>query len=230
VCIPTSLAPRRSGQAFGFNKVITAFTVNLAPHLYDPTRSLPAHESVLRPLVKAASGCWVYEIVPESWIWSVSSEILRPHRGEHRIRTDLEMIRGYELFWNAIGGERGTIVILVDGSTLLSLGVFQHCSRPSITGNMGAAHTPSALRWAKQCVRGAGMAALLLSRNNGMEVMDVLAEPELCLRLFKHAYAHNNGKNWNELASLTEPGATPNCGPTTPVASSEITEGPQSVT
>lgn len=103
--------------------------------------------------LNTASECWVYGIAPDSSIWSAPSEIPQPHRGKHRIRTDLEMIRGHELLWNATGGKRGTIVILIDAPRLLNLGVFRHCSRPYIMSNMGAAHTPSALRWAKQRVR-----------------------------------------------------------------------------
>jgi hypothetical protein len=206
------------------------FTVHLAPHRYDVNMSLPAHESVLRPLVSTASECWVYDIGSDSSIWSASSQILEPHRGKHRIRTDLEMIRGHEVLWNATGGERGTIVILIDAVSLLNLGILRYCSRPSLTENMGAAHTPSALRWAKRRVSQTGTAAVLLPGTNGIEWMDVLAEPELSLSLFDHAYRHNNGRNWDECNSLAEPFASPNCGPTTSAAQSGVTNGPQSVT
>jgi hypothetical protein len=95
---------------------------------------------------------------------------------------------------------------------------------------MGSAHTPSALRWAKRCVRQIGMVALLLPQTNGIEWMDVVAEPELCLRLFDHAYRHNNGRKWDECDSLAEPGAAPNCGPAASAPKSGVTNGPQSVT
>jgi hypothetical protein len=63
---------------------------------------------------------------------------------------------------------------------------------------MGTGHTPGALRFAKQLVQNGQRAALLLSRNNGIEWMDILAAPDLALSLFEHAYKHNDGRQWSE--------------------------------
>ncbi len=180
------------------------FSVFLAPHNYEIRTPLPAHETVLRALANAAEVCWVYGISPGSMLWSASSEILERCRGKHRLRSSLEVIHGHELLWNARGGKRGTVLFLVDPASLLSLGVFRNCSRPIFTENMGAGHTPSAVRLAKQYVRRAGVVALLLPRNNGIEWMDVLAAPELGLSLFDHAYSHNNGRHWNNQDSVVE--------------------------
>jgi hypothetical protein len=172
------------------------FTIQLAPHGYDIQAPLPVHEQVLRPLLGVADECWVYGLTKESPLWSASSDILEPHRGKHRIRTDAEAILGHELLWNSRSGKRGTIVIVIGIQSLLTARIFQHCPRPVVTGNMGAGHTPSALRFAKEVVRGAEKVALLFPRNNGLEWVNILAAPALAFSLFERAYSENNGRHY----------------------------------
>jgi hypothetical protein len=168
------------------------FCVFLTPknirHHYDVFARLPIHETVLRPLLRIAEACWVYGISPGSRIWTASSSILKPYRGKHGLLLGGELLIGHELLWNAHGGERGTIVIQCSAESLRTIGVFQHCYRPNTWGNVGAGHTSSAIRLAKEKVQDGSTVALCLSRNNGIEWMDIFALPDLALSLFDLAF------------------------------------------
>jgi len=170
------------------------FSVQLAPSNYDVHASLEAHETVLRPLLHVAEECWVYGLSSESSLCPGSSAILEARRGKHRIRSNVEAILGHELLWNARGGQRGTIVIVVSSQSLLTAEVFRHCSRPYVVGNVGAGHTPSALRFAKQVLQVPDRVSLLFSRTNGLDSIDIFAEPDLASSLFKLAYRQNDGR------------------------------------
>src|SRR5207244_362647 len=92
------------------------FAVNLTPRSvrwhYNIFSRLPAHEGVLRPILRRADECLVYGIAPDSRIFRISSAILQRDKRRHRIVLSGDPISGHELLWNAHGGERGSIVIL----------------------------------------------------------------------------------------------------------------------
>ena len=169
------------------------FSVCLAPMFYKVEAPLRCHESVLRPLLRIASQGYVYGVSQDSAIWP-GSGLLHAERGRHRIAMDGEPIVGHERFWNAGGGRRGSVVFLCSEEASRSTAIFKHTSRPGITYNMGAGHTPSAVRFARRSVASGGTVAILLPRNNGIEYMDVIAEPGLAVRLFDHACSfHTEG-------------------------------------
>lgn len=73
------------------------FALLLVPkrkRFFDQRKSIPAHESVLRPLCKWATEGWVYELDAESEAYHAANGILKRDRGKYRI--DL---------WSQFGGD-----------------------------------------------------------------------------------------------------------------------------
>jgi len=103
----------------------TLFLVSTTRDL-DLKGPLPAHENVLRPLLKIATDCFVYGIKPGSRIGKQSKHILISDGRRHRINLAGEPIQGHELLWNADGGERGSIVILCSARRFGQLDIFRH--------------------------------------------------------------------------------------------------------
>jgi hypothetical protein len=169
------------------------FTVFLTPrsvrHHYDERASLPAHDSVLRPILRIAEEALVYGLNPTSEVGQAAAQCVQSERGRHRLLLDRELIVGHELFWNATGGQRGTIAIRCKAEALLRAGVFSSCYRPNIMLNVGAAHTPSAIRLARQFVADGESEVICLPRNNGLAWADVFAPPTLALELYERAFA-----------------------------------------
>jgi hypothetical protein len=181
------------------------FVVKLTPENvrwhYDIFSRLPAHDSVLRPILARAKNCFVYGIKPDSRVYHASAPILQPDKRRHRILLSGDPISGHELLWNAHGGERGSIVIIIDRQALCAEEVFSHCYFPHVCNNTGAGHTPSAIRLARQTILQPDALALLLPRNNGMEWMDVFASSRLAVELFQIAWRVQIGKISHELSA-----------------------------
>ncbi len=146
------------------------------------------HDSVVAPLLKAASECWAYGLEPKSAVYSAAQRLLEPKQGKFRVRLTGDPVHGHELFWNAIGGKRGSIVIIVTAQRIRQLSVFKYCRNLWVFGNLGAGHTPSALRFAKSMANRADVVNFMLSRNNGIEWLDVLAAPPLAAELYLRAF------------------------------------------
>ncbi len=153
---------------------------------YDVLDPLPVHETILRPMLERATDCLVYGVETGSQIYAASSTILHPDRGRHRVALAGDPVTGHELLWNSYGGKRGSVVILTSPDDFPAGEIFPHCIFPHIIENYRSAHTPSAVRLARQHAAGGGV-AVCLPRNNGIEWMDVFAAPEVALALFRRA-------------------------------------------
>jgi hypothetical protein len=152
-----------------------------------PEEPVPTHETVLRPLLGMARGAWVYGIKPGSQASASAGEILVRDKGRHRIRTEGEPIVGREYFWNATAGKRGSIVVLVDCNAPAFLRLLPFCHSPRIMSNYTVAHTPSAIRFAREQVASGEQIACLLSRSNGFRWMHIMARPDIAEPLFAQA-------------------------------------------
>ncbi|MBL9166250.1 MAG: hypothetical protein JNN07_00755 [Verrucomicrobiales bacterium] len=152
---------------------------------YDVFASMSVHEEVLRPILASAEECLVYGISEDSRIFQASSSILQRDKGRHRLVLSGDPICGHELLWNAHGGERGSIVILMDPRALDAQRIFPHCYFPYVYANPGACHTPAALRLARKAIHHTRKVALVLPRNNGIEWMEVFAPSEMAVELFQ---------------------------------------------
>ena len=155
----------------------------------DYSTKLPRHESVLRPLLESATERWAYELQPNSDAFFAAEQIVTKHGAKYEINAEGESILGHEYFWNASGGMRGTIVLLLPVASL-PFEVFAHCQKVFSFSNPSVGHTPSAFRFAKEKINAdKNLVACLLPRNNGFEWIDFYAHTDIVCDLFNKARA-----------------------------------------
>jgi hypothetical protein len=170
-----------------------AFTVSVVPSSDwlairpNQHQALPWHETVLRPLLRAAQEAWVYELKPGSEVHRIAKPIIERVRGKYRINLNGEPIRGFELLWNASGGQRGSIALVLPLATFPGVEIFQQCQQAFIMGNSTVPHSPSAIRLARRVASDAQSVCCLLSRTNGFEWVSLYAEQERLERLLELA-------------------------------------------
>lgn len=170
-----------------------AFTVRVVPSSdwlairSNQHQALPWHETVLRPLLRAAQEAWVYELKPDTAVYRIAAPIIERVRGKYRISLSGEPIRGFELLWNASGGQRGSIALVLPLATFPGAEIFQHCQKAFIAGNSTVPHSPSAIRLARKVASDAQAVCCLLSRTNGFEWISLYAEQERLEHLFELA-------------------------------------------
>jgi hypothetical protein len=165
------------------------FTIGMVPRNreFGPEESLPSHTTILRPVLTVATDCWVYDLKPRGAVYKSAAGILQPEKGRFRVRLEGDPISGRELFWNADSGRCGTIVILVPVDRFPAEKVFRACNGVWVFMNFLAGHTPAATRYARTQVDSGKFIAACLPRNNGIEWLDLFAEPQLALKLFNLA-------------------------------------------
>jgi hypothetical protein len=170
-----------------------AFTIRVVPSAEwlairsQQHQSLPWHDSVLRPLLDAADTAWAYEMKEDAEVFRVAAPILRRERGKYAIDLSSEAIRGHELFWNASGGQRGSVVLSMPLARFPARAVLPHCQSAFVVGNSTVPHTPSAVRLARSLVSTGRTLCCLLSRTNGFEWISLYAAPEPLEALFQEA-------------------------------------------
>lgn len=145
---------------------------------------LPWHDTVLRPLLRHAVEAWAYELPEGSEVRRSAGDLVGKAKGKFAIDLAREPIRGHELFWNASGGKRGSIVIVLPRTGFPADDVFAHCHKVLVVGNPSIAHTASALRFARAKVAGEQAIVCVFSRNNGFEFFDIHAPREDIVPLF----------------------------------------------
>lgn len=154
---------------------------------YDEAAKLPAHEEILRPLLSVSTECWAYGVTPSGAVYQAASAMLERARGKYRVCLEGDPIGGRELFWNASGGKRGTIVMIVPRHEFDSERIFRGGHAAYVTVNFRSGHTPAAIRFARQRVESSDVIAVCLPRNNGIEWMDIHVARSKALDLFDAA-------------------------------------------
>jgi hypothetical protein len=163
--------------AFEIRVMPSASWLNIRPGQH---QAIPWHETVLRPLLAAADEAWVYELNEDSKVFEIAGGILRREKGKYRIGLSGDPIRGYELLWNASGGQRGSIALVIPSSRFPALDIYPHCLRAYVVGNPAVSHSASAIRLAKAKAADGQFVCCLLSRTNGFEWLSIHASvPEL---------------------------------------------------
>jgi len=171
----------------------SAFTVGVIPRdLYFATRanqslSLQCHENVLRPLLRVTLEAWAYELTSGSSVMASAGDILARNGGKYKISLHSEPITGHELFWNASGGQRGSIVMLFKPNELPASEIFPHCERAFIVNNPSVPHSPAAYRYVKTAVASGSVMAAMLSRSNGMQWLSFHGIPALLIPMYSLA-------------------------------------------
>jgi hypothetical protein len=172
-----------------------AFTVCVVPSsIWLPTRnnqsvSLPAHEFVLRPLLRCAIEAWAYEMNEVTDVFEAARDILDKRAGKYRIDLSGEPIRGHELFWNAAGGKRGSIALLFRKDEVPGAEVFPYCERAFVVSNPSTPHTPAAYRYSKSATESGECVVAMFSRSNGLQWLSFHGSFEHIAPLFSQAGA-----------------------------------------
>ena len=184
------LAPLVAGKV---RKACT-FQVDLTPpHYRGPDDAAVAEEvcrTAIGPLLAASEECFVYGLDASKEFLALAQPILTPSRGKHAIRPSADSVIGYEALYAASAGARGRIVFRVSKDSGLFPGFFGHCYNPWHCNNPSAAHTPAAFQYAKRQIKTSSDVFLLLSRNNGLKLLDVVSSDPGIVRLFRQACRH----------------------------------------
>ncbi|OYT91267.1 MAG: hypothetical protein CFE43_14325 [Burkholderiales bacterium PBB3] len=186
--------PVSAAQKSRLNESLT-FQVKVVPNdlwwsmLAAQDRSLPWHETVLRPILQSATEAWAYELPQGSAVHRSAGAIVTEKQGKFALDLSAELIHGHELFWNASGGKRGSIVIVSPLADFPANKVFPHCYKALVVGNPNVAHSPSALRFAKAKLARGNNLVCVFPRNNGFEYFDLYASQQEILPLFAKALA-----------------------------------------
>jgi hypothetical protein len=167
------------------------FEIDIAPpHYQGPDDTAVAAEvcrTIIGPLLAASRECFVYDLDPSGELFAMAHPILKPLRGKHAIRLGAEAVAGYEALYAAAAGARGSILFRVPRDSGIFPRLFRHCYDPWYCDNPGAGHTPSALQYAKRQIKVSSDIFLLLSRNNGLQSLDIICASPDIVRLFKQA-------------------------------------------
>ncbi len=173
------------------------FTVRVVPGLAwiavraDQGMSIPWHEAVLRPLLRATHKAWVYELKPATDVFDAAKEIVTRESGKYAINLDGDPITGRELLWNASGGKRGSIVLEIAAERFPAGEIYPRCQGAYIVSNSTVPHSPAAIRYARTQVEAKGASGdticCLLSRTNGFEWISIYAAPSRLPALFADA-------------------------------------------
>lgn len=150
---------------------------------------LPWHETVLRPILQSATQAWAYELPEGSAVQRSAGAIVAKRQGKFALDLGAELIHGHELFWNASGGQRGSIAIVSPVAAFPGSKVFPHCHKALVVGNPSVAHSPSALRFAKAKLASGNNVVCVFPRNNGFEYFDLYVPQQAILTLFSQALA-----------------------------------------
>lgn len=169
------------------------FTVRVVPSAAwlairsQQNQPLPWHDSVLRPLLAVATQAWAYELKPGSETFESASGIVERKAGKYAVDLSGEAVKGHELFWNASGGKRGSILLVIPAKDFPGSEIFPHCQKAFLINNSTVPHTPAAIRYARAIVDSESSVCCLLSRTNGLEWISFYASHDILSPLLQQA-------------------------------------------
>ncbi|MCM3155335.1 hypothetical protein M3611_25310 [Priestia megaterium] len=174
------------------------FFVRLIPegfYDYEETEELPAHDLILRPLLRSAKECYVYGLNKDTELLHKCTDILSFTRNKYQLDLKKEVIRGYERFWNATGWERGSILLFLELETLKELNIFTYCYDPGTFDNPNTGESIAAIRFCKGVISKEKKVGLCFSASNGIEWMKVYADKDSLKELYKCAKVQSLSSN-----------------------------------
>ena len=172
---------------------VGSFSVELLPRMLfgsEYRQPHPIHESVIRPLLRVAEDCLVYNAtqLPGELFEDIC---VSKRNGVFRLDVKKELLIGREYLWNASARERGSIVIVVPNMRDELNAAFDMGQKPyawATRYQLNKGHTASAVSYAI-CQAESGKVVVLFSASNGIRQIDVIApEPEIS-RLMEEAEA-----------------------------------------
>lgn len=173
-------------------------TVNLTGDIrtnYDESGSLPAHELVIRPLLKESIDTYVYRGAKEEFflygktqvpIKLEEIDILIRDKGKFKFDKTKECILGNEYLWNATTWKRGSIVMIIEPDKIDFGAIFKNCYRPGLLATPNSGNTLSATKKCKQEMAKNNI-GICFPASNGLEWMQIYASPDLTSELLNMA-------------------------------------------
>jgi hypothetical protein len=171
---------------------------------YDKKGKLPAHDLVIRPLLENCMYCYVYELKNDDELYINNKDILIKEKGKYKFDTTKECIAGHEYLWNATGGKRGTIIIILENN----LGIFDKILKHTfidigwdipVVDNPNAGNSISAVKKCKEEMK-KGNIGICITRNNGLENMFIYIEQKYKDELLKMVMDNCNKIDLKKLA------------------------------
>lgn len=152
---------------------------------YGESTPLSACQTVLQPLLAAATSAYVYRgrkgrfFLYGKWNEPLCLDgipFLKKEKGKYKIEVEKAKFEGYECFWNAQAFKRGSIAIALPGNFNIAA-LFCHMYAPNLMGNPNSGNTLSAVKQCKQAMLQNGL-GVLLPASNGMEYLSIYAPPK----------------------------------------------------
>ncbi len=145
--------------------------------------TLPAHENVIKPILRSALECIVYGLKEDSILLQKYKSILIKHKGKHKLDLSQEVITGCEELWNSTNWARGSVVIITNPNTIDFTRIFPFCYRPGIIDNPNTGNTVSAVKLCKEKSQ-EGLICICFPASNGIEWMQIYADDEQLAQLY----------------------------------------------
>lgn len=170
---------------------------------YNPRKTIPTHNSVLRIVLKNSLEAVIYGIGKNDDLYKKNSGILISDKGKFRFDTSQECITGHEFLWNVTTWKRGSIVIVLNTDAVDFKKIFKNCFRPGLYATPNSGNTPSAILKCKKAVK-EDKFAICFSASNGFESILIYANQKLTDNLYKLAKKYCKEKDYweKEEASL----------------------------
>jgi len=160
-----------------------------------------AFNTLIRPLLATASEAYVWPAMSKDRPATYPMDILTAERGRYRFDLSKDVISGYEPFWHASAGSRGSIALCLPRLPDDIVGVLTHCSRlpgcnePAILSTryqLSKSDSAGAIRYCDSVIERSEY-AFLFSATNGISVMSIFAPRNELIRLYQLAAEHCPG-------------------------------------
>lgn len=166
---------------------LTAFLLTPDERRMDERAVHLAHAQFLRPLLAVAANCWVYGLVEGSDVSNSAGDIVTFEKGKHRVALHGDPVTGRELFWNATGSKRGSIVVAAPIKDLDPGLILRASKSVGHASNFRSGHTPAGINLAKKLAKSGIQAAFCFPRSNGIEWVDIFADEKFIQILLKNS-------------------------------------------
>ncbi len=176
---------------------------------YDERSSLPAHELVIRRLLKGSRDTFVYRGTKEEFflygktqvpIKLEGVDILISDKGRFKFDKTKECISGNEYLWNARTWKRGSIVMIIEPDKIDFRPIFENCYRPNLLATPNTGNTLSATKKCKEEMAKNNI-GICFPASNGLEWMQIYASPALTNELLKMAKTYCREKDYYSIKS-----------------------------
>ncbi|MBD1365320.1 hypothetical protein IDJ77_16000 [Mucilaginibacter sp. ZT4R22] len=169
-----------------FKPLIVFLTPKDVRHHYEPEAPLPAHETVIRPLLLNSIAAYVYRLSKDADLYKDNADILLPDKGKYRLDISKECIKGHELLWNKTAWARGSIVIICKPENIDFDSLFKGCYDIGLNNTPNSGNSPAALKLCLKEIE-AGNVSFCFSASNGLEWMSIYSTDERRETLYRTA-------------------------------------------